>query len=133
MLCSHVPLPIDFTSILRTTHTTGMATDIGICLGRILKGKPNELWKLQVQVPLLCAFFLGGVMGAFAHELLHKHAMFVSVGLFVSISALYVVTLAHVNKESLYDAAFGRDQLIDDPTPYRASEASDGDVPIFAL
>ena len=116
-----------------TSAVAGMATDIGICLGRILKGKPDELWKLQVQVPLLFAFFLGGVMGAFAHELLHKHAMFISVGLFSSISALYVATLAHVNKESLYDAAFGADNLIDDLAQYRASDGSDNGIPILAL
>lgn len=96
-------------SIIRTTHTTGMATDIGICLGRIWKGKPNEVWKLQVQLPLLCSFFAGGVVGAIAHKELGKHTMFICSGLSASIGVLYVVTLAYIRQESLYTAAFGKD------------------------
>ena len=88
-----------------------MATDIGICLGRIVKGKPDELWKLQVQIPLLLSFFVGGVVGALAHEVLGKHAMFISVGLFASIGILFIVTLAYTNEESFYEAAFGEDDF----------------------
>lgn len=91
-----------------------MATDIGICLGRILKGKQNEVWKLQVQVPLLCSFFAGGVVGALAHKELGKHTMFICAGLSASISAMYVVTLAYVRQESLYAAAFGKDDELYD-------------------
>lgn len=99
-------------SILRTTHTTGMATDIGICLGRIAKGKPNEVWKLQVQMPLLCSFFAGGIVGALAHKELGKHTMFICAGMSASITVLYVVTLAYLRQESFYAAAFGRDDDI---------------------
>ncbi len=89
-----------------------MATDIGICLGRIVKGKPNEVWKLQVQLPLLCSFFAGGVAGALAHKELGKHTMFICAGLSASITVLYVLTLAYIRKENLYAAAFGRDDDI---------------------
>lgn len=97
-------------SILRTTHTTGMATDIGICFGRILKGKPNELWKLQVQLPLLIAFFVGGVMGSLAHAAYGKHAMFISVALFGSIGLLYAATVAYYRNEHITDALCGMER-----------------------
>lgn len=93
-----------------------MATDIGICLGRIVKGKPNEVWKLQVQLPLLCSFFAGGVAGALAHKELGKYTMFICAGLSASIAVLYVVTLAYIRQESLYTAAFGKDDDIFDHT-----------------
>jgi uncharacterized membrane protein YoaK (UPF0700 family) len=85
-----------------------MATDIGICLGRMLKGKSNELWKLQVQVPLLMAFFLGGVLGCFAHAEYKKHAMFFCVGMFGGIGLLYVWVIAFVRKETYWTALMGK-------------------------
>lgn len=87
-----------------------MATDIGICFGRILKGKPNELWKLQVQIPLLVSFFLGGVFGSYAHAMYGKHAMFLCVALFASIGALYVCTVAHFKNESICSALLEAEQ-----------------------
>ncbi len=59
---------------IRTTHVTGLVTDIGIELGKLLywneHGLPTErrvqanLDRLRVHVGLVCAFFLGGLMGA---------------------------------------------------------------------
>lgn len=87
-----------------------MATDIGICLGRILKGKQNEVWKLQVQIPLLTAFFLGGVCGSIAHKHHSKHAMFIPAFIFGGIGIMYVLVIAYVRKESLWDALIGDDE-----------------------
>lgn len=86
-----------------------MATDIGICLGRILKGKENEVWILQVQVPLLCSFFVGGVVGALSHKTWGKHSIFICAGMYATISILYIVTLSYTKHESLYASAFGMD------------------------
>ncbi|MGC4062251.1 MAG: YoaK family protein [Aquabacterium sp.] len=65
---------------IRTTHVTGLVTDIGIELGKALywnrdaqaDAPPNvhaNLDKLQVHVRLVLSFFIGGVIGAlgFAH------------------------------------------------------------------
>ena len=71
-----------------------------------MKGKPNELWKLKVQVPLLCGFFIGGVCGCIAHARVGKHAMFFSVGIFGVIWMLYVLVVAHARQEGLYMALF---------------------------
>lgn len=84
-----------------------MATDIGICFGRILKGKPNELWKLQVQIPLLASFFFGGIVGSLAHSAYGKHAMFICVALFGSIGALYAGTVAYFRKEHIISSLCG--------------------------
>ena len=62
-------------AVIRTTHLTGMVTDIGIALGRIvLSGRqPSdkqaaetraELAKIRLLGSLIALFFLGGVTGA---------------------------------------------------------------------
>ncbi|WP_328702730.1 YoaK family protein [Belnapia mucosa] len=62
---------------IRTTHVTGMVTDIGIELGNLLdialrRRRQSEtaanLEKLGLHVPTVLAFFLGGVLGVFAYR-----------------------------------------------------------------
>jgi uncharacterized membrane protein YoaK (UPF0700 family) len=58
--------------VIRTTHLTGMVTDIGILLGRLALPAPadpaapeaSELPKLHLLTSLIALFFLGGVIGA---------------------------------------------------------------------
>ena len=60
---------------IRTTHVTGLVTDIGIELGKLIylfreKGQIREAevasnyYKLRLHSMLVCAFFSGGVIGA---------------------------------------------------------------------
>jgi uncharacterized membrane protein YoaK (UPF0700 family) len=59
-------------AVIRTTHLTGMVTDVGIKLGRLLytalSGDPPlehvELSKLRLLSSLIGLFFAGGVVGA---------------------------------------------------------------------
>lgn len=58
-------------AVIRTTHLTGMITDIGISLGRLLlpvEGAPTvaaqEYATLRLLSSLILLFFLGGVTGA---------------------------------------------------------------------
>jgi uncharacterized membrane protein YoaK (UPF0700 family) len=58
-------------AVIRTTHLTGMVTDIGIELGRILtsfgRGEPSTMAsteKLILLSSLVAIFFMGGVVGA---------------------------------------------------------------------
>jgi uncharacterized membrane protein YoaK (UPF0700 family) len=50
--------------ILRTTHLTGLTTDLGINVGMRLRGFDVPVWKLLVPVALIFSFFLGGLCGA---------------------------------------------------------------------
>lgn len=52
--------------IVRTTHVTGIATDIGFHLGRMAAGHPTEPWRLLLLGGLLGAFFAGGTLGVVA-------------------------------------------------------------------
>lgn len=52
--------------ILRTTHVTGLVTDLGVLLGQRLRGQRVPLWKPGVLGALVGGFFAGGVAGVAA-------------------------------------------------------------------
>jgi uncharacterized membrane protein YoaK (UPF0700 family) len=60
---------------IRTTHVTGLVTDLGIELGKMIYWNRDSIQpergevtanrqKLRLHAMLICAFFLGGIMGA---------------------------------------------------------------------
>ncbi len=62
-------------SVIRTTHLTGLVTDIGIAIGRISYASADtdvdmrkEMSTLRLLVSLVALFFVGGVMGAFGFK-----------------------------------------------------------------
>jgi len=83
-----------FGAVVRTTHVTGTATDIGSTAGRAAmillrsgcrRRKANdfermELWddamKLFVLLPIFAGFLLGTILGAFLHSKMGAHALF---------------------------------------------------------
>lgn len=52
--------------ILRTTHVTGLLTDLGVMLGMRLRGHSVDSFKIGAPACLVLAFFLGALAGAFA-------------------------------------------------------------------
>lgn len=54
--------------IVRTTHVTGIVTDLGAMLGQKLTGKPVEPWRFGLLAALLAAFFMGGLAGYIATD-----------------------------------------------------------------
>ena len=62
-------------AILRTTHVTGTATDIGMILGQNLAiDVHHDLWKLYVLSPLLIGYFIGSLIGCALYESLDFYA-----------------------------------------------------------
>lgn len=53
--------------ILRTTHLTGMMTDLGVTLGMRVRGYDVPAWKTRVPAMLMVSFFVGGILAAYAH------------------------------------------------------------------
>ncbi len=51
--------------VIRTTHVTGIVTDLGVITGRRLRGHGTELWKVVLLLSLLGGFISGGIIGAF--------------------------------------------------------------------
>ncbi|MCP3175576.1 DUF1275 domain-containing protein [Desulfuromonas sp. KJ2020] len=53
--------------IIRTTHVSGMVTDIGVLIGQGLRYRHIEWWKLFLLTTLLGGFFSGGLIGGLAY------------------------------------------------------------------
>lgn len=52
--------------MIRTTHVTGLATDIGVMLGHWARHRQIDHWKLRFLASVFGAFGAGGVLGAFS-------------------------------------------------------------------
>ena len=52
--------------ILRTTHVTGLLTDLGVHIGMRLRGHEIDPFKIAVPFCLVVAFFAGAACGAYA-------------------------------------------------------------------
>lgn len=52
--------------IIRTTHVTGMVTDIGVMIGHWLRHRQVQAWKLRFLLTILSSFTVGGLIGALA-------------------------------------------------------------------
>lgn len=54
-------------STMRTTHMTGMITDLGIACGHFLRGTIVDWHKFRLYGVLFLGFFAGGLVGAFGY------------------------------------------------------------------
>jgi uncharacterized membrane protein YoaK (UPF0700 family) len=64
-------------AIIRTTHVTGIFTDLGIGLGHLLRGLPVDMLRLRVCVVVAAAFTFGGVIGALLFERMQEQALLI--------------------------------------------------------
>jgi uncharacterized membrane protein YoaK (UPF0700 family) len=54
-------------STMRTTHMTGMVTDLGIACGHFLRGEEVDWYRFRLYGVLLLGFFGGGLLGAIGY------------------------------------------------------------------
>lgn len=66
--------------ILRTTHVTGILTDLGVQIGHLLRHRRVEGWKLLLLLDILGGFLLGGILGAALDRRLGQHALWLAAG-----------------------------------------------------
>lgn len=78
-------------AIIRTTHITGTATDIGIVLGHMCRGETAEIWKFNILLPLLVGFFAGGLTSVFLFARLKKMSLLVDAAILASIGVAYSI------------------------------------------
>jgi len=52
--------------VIRTTHVTGIVTDLGVMMGHWIRHRRVPTWKLLLMLSILVGFFGGGVAGALA-------------------------------------------------------------------
>lgn len=55
-------------AVIRTTHMTGIITDIGIAVGLRLRGVPIDGRRIRLYFLLLAGFFTGGILGSLGYS-----------------------------------------------------------------
>jgi uncharacterized membrane protein YoaK (UPF0700 family) len=68
-------------AVIRTTHVSGMFTDLGLSLGHALRGAPVDRTRLKVCVIIISGFLCGGIFGAVGFVHLDYAVMWVPCGL----------------------------------------------------
>ncbi|MET4692178.1 YoaK family protein [Endozoicomonas lisbonensis] len=93
-------------AVLRTTHMTGILTDIGAKLGRWLRGAPMDKRRLLLYCLLLAGFTTGGAFGAllFTHLLYNSLMIPALITAFAGIAYMIHVIRLRRQQKSLYIA-----------------------------
>jgi uncharacterized membrane protein YoaK (UPF0700 family) len=76
---------------VRTTHLSGMFTDLGIFLGHALRGLPVDPRRLRLCVAVISGFLFGGIGGGLVFRRLGYSALYVPGGLTAAAALWYVV------------------------------------------
>ena len=78
-------------AVIRTTHMTGICTDIGNILGQACrKDTKAELWRLKVHLPLFFSFLFGSVIGQYAYMGMKENAMLLPCFFSGTIGCIYL-------------------------------------------
>jgi uncharacterized membrane protein YoaK (UPF0700 family) len=78
-------------AVVRTTHLSGMFTDLGIFLGHALRGIPFDRRRLSLCGVIISGFLCGGVAGTVAFRALSYSALLIPGGLTAVVSTAYGV------------------------------------------
>lgn len=76
-------------AVIRTTHVSGMFTDLGIYLGQALRGLTVDSRRVKLYLFLISGFIAGGVVGAIGFQRYHYSALWLPAGLAALLSGVY--------------------------------------------
>lgn len=88
-------------AVVRTTHVTGMFTDLGIMLGLKLRGQPADRRRILLYLILISGFICGGVLGALGYSSWHYHALTGSAVLAALLALVYLIYWRSQNRPEL--------------------------------
>lgn len=80
-------------AVVRTTHVTGLFTDLGVELGLRFRGRKLDVRKFKLYITLITGFLLGGIAGALLFNRYHFSAMLVPCLLTALVAVSYWVFL----------------------------------------
>ena len=84
-------------AILRTTHLTGIFTDLGLMFGSLLRGEPLDKRKAILFLLIICGFISGGVIGAYLFGHFQFQALLAPAGICLMLAGVYrVYTEKHI-------------------------------------
>jgi uncharacterized membrane protein YoaK (UPF0700 family) len=78
-------------AVVRTTHLTGIFTDLGIMFGSVLRGKTFDKRKAILFLLIISGFILGGTFGAYTFSLYQFKALLVPGCICVTLAVIYRV------------------------------------------
>ena len=76
-------------TVIRTTHLSGMFTDLGIFLGHALRGLPVDKPRLRLCFLVISGFLVGGVVGALAFPQMGTATLLIPAALTAAASFTY--------------------------------------------
>ncbi len=78
-------------TVLRTSHLTGMFTDLGIALGHVMRGSSYDRRRLQLCLIVISAFFTGGVVAGLLFPHIGYATLYIPAALALLFAAGYAV------------------------------------------
>ena len=85
-------------ALIRTSHVTGMFTDLGIYLGHFLRGTKIDLKRLKLCLIVISGFLCGGTVGSILFTHLHYETLYVAATI-IGLVALSYSALQIYNKK----------------------------------
>jgi uncharacterized membrane protein YoaK (UPF0700 family) len=100
-------------SVVRTTHLTGMVTDLGIDLSNILSSsagsRPPVLRRIILHMSIIFSFLAGGVAGAIGFRHLGFAAFYIPSGIIgIALTYDYLRVMIRRRLQTIFPAATGR-------------------------
>jgi uncharacterized membrane protein YoaK (UPF0700 family) len=82
---------------IRTTHVSGLFTDLGTMFGARLRGHPLDTRKALLYLLLIAGFICGGSIGAYSYQHLQFTALAIPAGAAVALAIVYGI-YRHMSK-----------------------------------
>ena len=76
-------------TIIRTTHLSGVLTDLGLALGYFFRGLVVEKRRITLHLLILFGFILGGIIASIVHPYLQLNSFLIPAGLSLILSLTY--------------------------------------------
>ena len=86
--------------IVRTTHMTGILTDLGFLLGSFLKTRRFVYWRVGFFMILLSGFFMGGWLGLISYQTLKIKSLFFPGSILLILGLFDILYIYNLNSRS---------------------------------
>jgi len=87
-------------TVVRTTHVSGMFTDLGIYLGHALRGLPVDMKRTRMSFLVISGFLCGGLVGAIFFRLWSYSSLLIPAGITGMGALAYEIYLLAKRKHS---------------------------------
>lgn len=82
-------------AVIRTTHVTGLFTDLGIMIGEFFRGKALDKRKAKLFLVIIIGFIFGGTLGALLYAEIQFMALLVPASICAFIAVVYRLYYNH--------------------------------------